>query len=53
MDEDKVAFKIKLSTAYEALMPAAQYAADSDKQEFKDKLLALLEAARKVVDGNG
>lgn len=53
VDEDKVAFKIKLSTAYEALMPAAQYAAASDKQEFKEKLLALLEAAKKVVEGNG
>lgn len=52
VDEDKVAFKIKLSTAYEALMPAAQYAAASDKQEFKDKLIALLDAARKVVEPN-
>lgn len=52
VDEDKVAFKIKLSTAYEALMPAAQYAAASDKQEFKEKLIALLDAARKVVEPN-
>lgn len=52
VDEDKVAFKIKLSTAYEALMPAAQYAAASDKQDFKDKLIALLDAARKVVEPN-
>lgn len=50
VDEDKVTFKIKLSTAYEALMPAAQFAAQSGNEEFKTKLLALLEAARKVVE---
>ncbi|MBR1382813.1 MAG: hypothetical protein IJ555_03240, partial [Ruminococcus sp.] len=52
VDEDKVTFKIKLSTAYEALMPAAQYAAQSGSDEFKAKLLSLLDAARKVVEGN-
>jgi len=53
VDEDKVTFKIKLSTAYEALMPAAQFAASSGNDEFKAKLNALLDAARKVVEGNG
>lgn len=53
VDEDKVTFKIKLSTAYEALMPAAQFAAQSGNDEFKAKLNALLDAARKVVEGNG
>ena len=52
VDEDKVTFKIKLSTAYEALMPAAQFAAQSGNEEFKAKLLSLLDAARKVVEGN-
>lgn len=50
VDEDKITFKIKLSTAYEALMPAAQFAAQSGSEEFKAKLLSLLDAARKVVE---
>ena len=50
VDEDKVTFKIKLSTAYEALMPAAQFAAASENEEFKVKLIALLDAARKIVE---
>lgn len=50
-DEEKITFKIKLSTAYEALIPAAQYAAQSGNDEFKAKLNALLDAARKVVEG--
>ena len=50
VDEDKITFKIKLSTAYEALMPAAQFAAQSGNEEFKAKLLSLLDAARKVVE---
>lgn len=51
VDEDKVTFKIKLSTAYEALMPAARFAAESGNEEFRSKMIALLDAAKRVVEG--
>lgn len=51
VDEAKVEFKIRLTSAYEPLMRAAETARASE--EFKEKFLQLLDAARKAVESDG
>lgn len=50
-DESKVKFKILLSAAYDSLMRAAEFAKNSGKSEFKNKLRQLAAAVNKTLEG--